>query len=136
LTGFDHSPKLSTLLGIPMINQIPATTEKAQLVHRDISGDLRHPGFIRIRCPSCDLDLAALRKDEEEQIIGDQPAAYQNFCGENVGPMSTAMCVRMKSVNIVVYRRFGAGRIPWRWRMLPMLTTRAKPGSAAGRPGL
>ena len=59
------------------MDEIPAIAEKAPFVHRYISGDLLHPGFIRVWCHSRDFNLAAIEMDKEQHIISDQPTQRQ-----------------------------------------------------------
>jgi len=65
--------------------EILAIFEEAPFVHRYISGDLFHPGFIGMWRDPGDFNATALQMDEEEHIVSDQPTQRQYFHCEKVG---------------------------------------------------
>ena len=66
------------------MDEIPAITEKAPFVHGDIPGDLLHPGFIRVRCHSCNFNLAAFKMVDTQftpPVGGDYGGWLHDFQG-------------------------------------------------------
>ena len=59
------------------MDEISAALEESPLVQGHVSGDLLHPGFIRMVRDPGDLNASAVEKDKEQHVVGDQPTQCQ-----------------------------------------------------------
>ena len=67
------------------MDEVPASIEETPFVHRDIPGDLLHPGFIGMWRDPGDLNATALQMDKEQNVVSDQPTQRQYLYREKVG---------------------------------------------------
>ena len=65
----DELLKGRTVFAIPVMDQVLPRREKAPLLHRDVAGNLHHPGLRRMRRHPRNMDLSAAQMDEEEHVI-------------------------------------------------------------------
>jgi len=62
-----------------------------------------------------------LQLKKEEDVIPKETTSGQDFSGEEVGSGKDGHVVAMKSFQGVLGLRFGAGAMPCRFRMFPMV---------------
>ena len=79
-------PERLGVLGIAIMQEIAAIPKRAASFHGHVPGDLLHPWLVGVNRDSGDVHPAALEMDEEQHVVGHQPAQRQYFCGEEVGP--------------------------------------------------
>jgi hypothetical protein len=77
------------------------------------------PRLIGMNGEPGDIHPTALDVDEEQHLVGHQPAQRQHLCGEKIGPRQQRQVGSMKAAHAVVRLRSSAGGRPWRRRTLP-----------------
>jgi len=58
------------------------------------------------------MDLPATDPDEEQDVVGHQPTPGPDLGGEESVATSISICVRINSLQMVVFLRAGTGGIP------------------------
>lgn len=101
------------------MQQVTTSTDRPRGLIDRIASHLHHPGFGRVSGDAGEGDAARLQVEEEEDIIRNETTPGQDFNGEEVCSGKDGMWEAMKSFQLVLWERFGAGAMPWRFRMFP-----------------
>jgi hypothetical protein len=56
------------------MQEIAATPQSAASLHGHVAGHLLHPRLVRVNGNASNIHPAALKMDEKQHILGDQPA--------------------------------------------------------------
>lgn len=67
------------------MQEISTIPQRAAIVRGRVPGDLLHPSLIRMNGDPGDVHSPALEMDEEQHVVGHQPAQRQHLGGEEVG---------------------------------------------------
>src|SRR5436190_24288082 len=68
------------------MQEIAAVAQRATPLHSYVAGDLLHPRLVRLNGDPGDVYAAALKTDEKQHVVGDQPAQREHLRGEEVRP--------------------------------------------------
>jgi hypothetical protein len=103
------------------VQEIATVPQDAASLHGHVPGDLLHPQLIRVNGDPGDDHSTALEIDEEQHVVGHQPAQREHFRGEKVGPGQQRQVCTNEARHVVVHLRSGAGGKPCRCRTLPIV---------------
>ena len=80
----DRPLKRWTILAVAVVDQILPWKQEAPVRHGNIPRGLPYPAPVRVRCHPCYMDLSCAEPDEEEHVIGHQPAPSPYLRGEEI----------------------------------------------------
>ena len=84
-----------------------------------VTSHLEHPLRGRMSGQAGESDPTRFQMDEEQDVVVARPRQVSTSTVKKSVPARTAKWEAMKSLQVVVWLRFGAGGIPYWRRMLP-----------------
>ena len=103
------------------MQQITTVTDRTRGLIDSIASHLRHSGFGGVSGDAGECNALRLQVEKEEDVIRNETTPRQDLSGEKVGSGKDGHVVAMKSFQLVLWLRFGAGAMPCRFRMLPIV---------------
>ena len=80
----DRIVERTAVLSIAIVNQVSILDEEANISHRHVSRDLRHPGLVRVGRHARDMDPAGRHMHEEEDVVRHEAARRPHLSGEEI----------------------------------------------------